>query len=460
MDDDSGAPKSKFQEEVAGRFGVLPNFFRSAQSAPGLIEELWGFAKSAYLDNPLPSLFKERLFVHLSRYCEVRYCIVRHVGFLVGYGRPAGDAAAPTETVDQVIDLLRHPLPDSAALMAILHRMSAHNAPSPMPASGSQAEADLFDALTFIFVEPAHSEKAREAVRAVVGDTAFELLAAYLAFIRTAHFWTETHPELPYEPDMLALMEERRDLAALMLDPSDAERVKTKRDLRIVLAELLQTEASLRESRSRLELVVAELQHRTQNLLAVVSALAHSTLRSSTDLANFGTNFQARLAALTRTQTLLTRVSGGEPVTFDELLQTELTALGALEDGSRVVLSGPNQVTLRTATVQVFALAIHELATNALKYGALSQPDATLQVAWRVEPSHEEVPWLHIDWRESGVAMPQMQDRPRGSGNGRTLIERALPRHLGARTSLVFHDDGIRCSISVPLSDLPSSATD
>src|SRR4026209_971370 len=83
-----------FQREVAGRFGVLPNFFRSAQAAPGLIEELWGFAKSAYLDNPLPSLFKERLFVHLSRFCEIRYCIVRHVGFLIGQGRPAGDAAA------------------------------------------------------------------------------------------------------------------------------------------------------------------------------------------------------------------------------------------------------------------------------------------------------------------------------------------------------------------------------
>ena len=74
-----GAPAT-FHDEVAERFGVLPNFFCSAEAAPGLIERLWDFAKSAYLDNPLPSLFKERLFVHLSRFCEVRYCIVRHVG--------------------------------------------------------------------------------------------------------------------------------------------------------------------------------------------------------------------------------------------------------------------------------------------------------------------------------------------------------------------------------------------
>ena len=105
----------RFKREVADRFGVLPNFFCSADAAPGLVEELWKFAKSAYLDSPLPSLFKERLFVHLSRFCEIRYCIVRHVGFLIGQGRPAGDADAGPETVEQVIEMLRRPLPEGPA---------------------------------------------------------------------------------------------------------------------------------------------------------------------------------------------------------------------------------------------------------------------------------------------------------------------------------------------------------
>jgi hypothetical protein len=65
LDDPIGA-RASFEREVAGRFGVMPNFFCSASAAPGLTEELWAFAKSAYLDSPLPSLFKERLFVHLS----------------------------------------------------------------------------------------------------------------------------------------------------------------------------------------------------------------------------------------------------------------------------------------------------------------------------------------------------------------------------------------------------------
>src|SRR6476469_2231152 len=95
--------------EVRDRFGLVPNSFRLASEAPEITANLWGFAKFGYLDNPLPSLFKERLFVYLSRFCEVRYCIARHVGFLVGLGRPAGDHTCPPETVQQVVRLIRRP---------------------------------------------------------------------------------------------------------------------------------------------------------------------------------------------------------------------------------------------------------------------------------------------------------------------------------------------------------------
>lgn len=105
------ASGSTFEREVASRFGLLPNFFCTADAAPGLIQELWSFAKSAYLDNPLPSVFKERLFVHLSRFCEVRYCIIRHLGFLTGFGNAAGDASVAPHSVGQAMALLRHPIP-------------------------------------------------------------------------------------------------------------------------------------------------------------------------------------------------------------------------------------------------------------------------------------------------------------------------------------------------------------
>src|SRR5579864_3099117 len=92
-----------FEAEVTGRFGILPNFFRSARAAPELIQQLWSFAKAGYLDNPIPALLKERLFVTLSRLCPMRYCIVRHVGFLLGRGRPAGEAGLAPHSIADVI---------------------------------------------------------------------------------------------------------------------------------------------------------------------------------------------------------------------------------------------------------------------------------------------------------------------------------------------------------------------
>ena len=103
---------SELEKLVEERFGVLPNFFLLAPEAPEITEKLWGgFAQAAYLDNPLPSVFKERLFIHLSRFCAVRYCIARHVGFLVGLGRPAGDPNASAQSVADVVKLLRRPFP-------------------------------------------------------------------------------------------------------------------------------------------------------------------------------------------------------------------------------------------------------------------------------------------------------------------------------------------------------------
>ncbi len=217
------ALRSTFPDEVAERFGVLPNFFLTAEAAPGLIGRLWDFAQSAYLDNPLPSLFKERLFVHLSRFCMARYCIVRHVGFLVGLGKPAGDGSVEPETVEQVIALLRRPIAEVEALEAALGRLAARAGGDAIPAPRTEFEHDLFDALTVLFLSPLAPGAVREAVREAVGETNLEFLLALMAFIRTAHYWTETHGDLAYEADTLGLMDEHPQLAGLLLDPAEAE---------------------------------------------------------------------------------------------------------------------------------------------------------------------------------------------------------------------------------------------
>ncbi|MBB3650372.1 two-component system CheB/CheR fusion protein [Rhizobium sp. BK619] len=207
-------------------------------------------------------------------------------------------------------------------------------------------------------------------------------------------------------------------------------------------------------SADRMKILVGELQHRTRNLMAVVRSMADKTLRTSTDLADFHKKFRDRLDVMARVQGFLSRLQDGGRITFDQLIRSELSSHGVAEgETSRVILQGPDGVRLRSTTVQTMALAIHELATNAIKYGALSQPQAHLAIVWRVEKQGENAkPWLHVDWRESRVKMPPAGSGPQGGGQGRELIERALPYQLDAKTSYALGEDGVHCTIAIPVS--------
>ena len=109
-------------------------------------------------------------------------------------------------------------------------------------------------------------------------------------------------------------------------------------------------------------------------------------------------------------------------------------------------LAGP-ALDLPGPIVQPLALALHELSTNAVKYGAFAQPAGRLSVVWAVERRAGE-PRLMLDWRERGVSMPE---QPRRQGYGRELIERALPYQLRAETRLLFTPDGVHCTLGVPI---------
>jgi hypothetical protein len=211
-----------FASVVSARFGLMPNFFRAAPAAPGLTEKLWVFARSAYLDSPLPAVFKERLFVHLSRFCRAKYCVVRHVGFLIGEGNPAGDPEAVPQSVDDALALLRRAVPGPVALSEALARLEARSTPIPLPAPAAELEGDLFDALAVVFLDPYGAGRALAALRRAVGETTAERVLALLAFVRAAHFWTETHPDLYFEPDMLVVMQRHKDLSRLLLDDADS----------------------------------------------------------------------------------------------------------------------------------------------------------------------------------------------------------------------------------------------
>jgi len=219
----AGGTPPELEKRVAERFGVLPNFFRLALETPEITEKLWGFAQAAYLDNPLPSLFKERLFVHLSRFCAVRYCIARHAGFLVGLGRPAGDRSARVQSIVEIVGLLQRPFPYGRELELRLSLCAT--APAPlveMPSADSQLEEAIFALAGHVFLQTPQASACLDALKRLLGAVRLQYLLMFLAFVRAAHYWTKVHPEIEFEDDIKRLLATHEALANCILNDPEA----------------------------------------------------------------------------------------------------------------------------------------------------------------------------------------------------------------------------------------------
>lgn len=203
----------------------------------------------------------------------------------------------------------------------------------------------------------------------------------------------------------------------------------------------------LKELQQRQAVMVAELQHRTRNLIAVVRSVGEQTMARTGPTEAFREEFNDRLEALARVQGLLSR-SDEAPITIGALIQMELDAMGAKAGSGRVGVNGP-PVRIRHSVVQTLALALHELATNARKYGALSGGRGRLEISWRTY-ADEKGSRLALHWLEVGGLPPKPGDHAH-QGYGRELIERALPYSLNARTSFEHDEAGLRCTIDMPL---------
>jgi len=222
----------ELQRRVNERFGVLPNFFRLSPETPEITEKLLGFAQAAYLDNPLPAVFKERLFVHLSRFCAVHYCIARHTGFLIGLGRPAGDKDARAASIVDVVKLLRRPLPRGAELKSRLLLCSQSPAPLiEMPAADTQPEDAIFSLASHVFLQTADAPECLDALERLLGTVRLQYLLLFLAFVRAAHYWTKVHPEIQLEDDIKRLLATHEALASCILDDPEASTDKVTQSI-------------------------------------------------------------------------------------------------------------------------------------------------------------------------------------------------------------------------------------
>lgn len=202
----------------------------------------------------------------------------------------------------------------------------------------------------------------------------------------------------------------------------------------------------LRALQMRQQVLVAELQHRVRNMLTVVRSVFTRTVETGEDLANAADHFRGRLDALARTQVIVAR-SAERHADLQDLVRDELLSVGASQSPA-VQISGPD-IMLPAPAAESVGLAIHELTTNALKYGALKIPGAKLDIQWVVDMDDKDIPILNFTWLERGV--PAVPVRPAREGFGRELIEEALPYRLGGTTSLEFLGGGICCRITVPL---------
>lgn len=219
--DDAPDPASA-EASAAARLGISPAHFTTASDKAGL-EALCRFAEEAYIDNRLPPLFKECVFVRLSQAAGVRYCLVRHVSRLVGHGYPAGDRAVAPLREAAVVTLLRRPFVTAEAVDALAEALGNRDGLDTLPPAGSPLEGDLLDAVTGIFLHPAKTVLLAEALTAAVGAERYAQMVALVSYIRAEHFWAQAHPELSFARDLNAIERDFPTLGTLLHQPLAGE---------------------------------------------------------------------------------------------------------------------------------------------------------------------------------------------------------------------------------------------
>lgn len=190
-----------------------------------------------------------------------------------------------------------------------------------------------------------------------------------------------------------------------------------------------------------------EMKHRVKNVLTIASSIASQTFRGAETLDGALRVYSAPLGAMSRAQDLLTS-SGEDSAAFRELVDQALRPYRSGEDWAPFEVDGPAlPIAARMATA--FSMALHELATNATKYGALSTPAGRVSIQWRQEDTAAGARLLHVRWHEHGGPAVVASER---RGFGSRLVERALAYDVAGTPRIDFDSNGIVCLICATLS--------
>ncbi len=211
----------------------------------------------------------------------------------------------------------------------------------------------------------------------------------------------------------------------------------------------IRADAALRESERQAKLLLTELQHWVRNTLAVIRSISRRTAATSETAEDYAMHLDGRIDAFARVQAAVTR-DPTAGLDLEMLVAEGLLALGA-QEGERVTgITGP-EVRLKPKAAETIALVIHELATNAVKYGALSTDHGRITVEWSIARMEGE-PHLVFRWIETGVRFAG--GKPQRRGFGTELIEQTLAYELEGKASLEFTPGGLHCIISLPVGEI------
>lgn len=198
-----------------------------------------------------------------------------------------------------------------------------------------------------------------------------------------------------------------------------------------------------RNAEIEVRLLMRELAHRSKNQLTVIAAMAKQSAKSAGSVADFVVGFEKRIHGLGRSTDLLL-AHGMVGVDIRDILASQIDPLCPLDSG-RVSLAGP-ALKLNTQSAQIIGMAAHELATNAVKYGAFSVETGRLDITWRLEGES-----LKLIWRER---MAPLAKPSRRRGFGTTVLENMVGRSLGAAVSQHLNPDGIEWAFDIPLEEI------
>lgn len=209
-----------------------------------------------------------------------------------------------------------------------------------------------------------------------------------------------------------------------------------------IVANMVMDVTERKNAEQQVQMLLRESTHRSKNLLAVVQAIASQTSHGSATLLEFRDKFGERLRALAASHDLL--VEGGwQGASIEELIKQQLAPFA--ESGVGFKLSGP-RVVLPASVAQTLGLALHELATNATKYGAWSLPEGRVAIRWDV--AAQEQPRLHLDWTENGGPLVEV---PLRKGFGHVVFEHMVEQSARGEVKIDYDPAGLRWSVSLPI---------